>query len=130
MEACGVDELILSNALGTGGNPVRRAALAVGLPESHAGLITDRQCAGGMDAADVMEAYAVQALACIDGAGLQRSIVNQGGGALARGHPIGASGAINAVRLFHDLAKRGGGTDQATIAATGGIGSALVLRAR
>ena len=45
-----VDELILSNALGAGGNPARRVALAAGLPETVAGLSTDRQCAGGLDA--------------------------------------------------------------------------------
>ena len=45
-----VDEVILSNALGAGGNPARRAALAADLPRSVAGLTTDRQCAGGLDA--------------------------------------------------------------------------------
>ncbi|MFN3282058.1 MAG: thiolase family protein, partial [Tabrizicola sp.] len=45
-----VDEVILSNALGAGGNPARRAALAAGLPERVAGLSIDRQCAGGLDA--------------------------------------------------------------------------------
>ena len=45
-----VDELILSNALGAGGNPARRVALASGLPERVAGLSIDRQCAGGLDA--------------------------------------------------------------------------------
>ncbi len=84
---------------------------------------------GALHAAEVMEAYAVQAIACIQGAGLDPAIVNQGGGALARGHPIGASGAVNTVRLFHDLTQRGGGIGLATIAAAGGIGSALVLRA-
>ena len=79
-------------------------------------------------AAEIMEAYAVQAIACVQGAGLDPAIVNQGGGALARGHPIGASGTINAVRLFHDLCKSGG-TGLAAIAAAGGIGSALLLRA-
>jgi acetyl-CoA C-acetyltransferase len=74
----------------------------------------------------VMEAYAVQAMACIKGAGLDPAIVNRNGGALARGHPIGASGAILAVRLFHDL-KAGHGL--AAIAAAGGIGSALVVEA-
>ena len=74
--------------------------------------------------AEVMEAYAVQAIACVQGAGLDPARVNRGGGALARGHPIGASGAILAVRLFHDLA---GGTGLAAIAAAGGIGTALLL---
>ena len=45
-----VDEVILSNALGAGGNPARRVALAAGLPDRVAGLTIDRQCAGGLDA--------------------------------------------------------------------------------
>lgn len=74
--------------------------------------------------AEIMEAYAVQALAVIDGAGIDPQIVNPGGGGLARGHPIGASGAILAVRLFHGL-KQGRGL--AAIAAAGGIGTALLV---
>lgn len=77
---------------------------------------------------EIMEAYAVQAIACVQAAGLDPARVNQGGGALARGHPIGASGAILAVRLFHDLtADNGAGPGLAAIAAAGGIGAALVL---
>ena len=45
-----VDEVIVSNALGAGGNPARRVALAAGLPDRVAGLSIDRQCAGGLDA--------------------------------------------------------------------------------
>ncbi len=45
-----VDEVIVSNALGAGGNPARLVALASGLPERVAGLSIDRQCAGGLDA--------------------------------------------------------------------------------
>ena len=74
--------------------------------------------------AEVMEAYAVQAIACVDGAGLDPARVNLGGGALARGHPVGASGAVLAVRLFADLR---GGMGLAAIAAAGGIGTALLL---
>lgn len=74
--------------------------------------------------AEIMEAYAVQALAVIDGADLDPQIVNPSGGGLARGHPIGASGAILAVRLFHGL-KQGRGL--AAIAAAGGIGTALLV---
>ncbi|MDT8858411.1 acetyl-CoA C-acyltransferase [Paracoccaceae bacterium Fryx2] len=76
--------------------------------------------------AEVMEAYAVQAIACVQGAGLDPARANAGGGALARGHPIGASGAVLAVRLFHDL---GAGHGLAAIAAAGGIGTALLLEA-
>ena len=72
---------------------------------------------------EMMEAYAVQAIACVQGAGIDPATVNQRGGALARGHPIGASGAILAVRLFHDL--RTGEQGLAAIAAAGGIGTAI-----
>lgn len=74
--------------------------------------------------AEIMEAYAVQAIAVVDGAGLDPAIVNPAGGGLARGHPIGASGAILAVRLFHGL---GRGRGLAAIAAAGGIGTALLV---
>jgi acetyl-CoA C-acetyltransferase len=74
--------------------------------------------------AEVMEAYAVQAIACVQVAGLDPAIVNLGGGALARGHPIGASGAVLAVRLFHHLQA---GHGLAAIAAAGGIGAAMLF---
>ncbi|MFN3281017.1 MAG: hypothetical protein ACK40I_05050, partial [Tabrizicola sp.] len=76
--------------------------------------------------AEIMEAYAVQALAVMDAAGLDPAIVNPGGGGLARGHPVGASGAILAVRLFHGLRQ---GRGLAAIAAAGGIGTALLVEA-
>ncbi|MHA1548305.1 MAG: thiolase family protein [Alphaproteobacteria bacterium] len=79
-------------------------------------------------AVEVMEAYAVQAIACVDRAGLDSARVNLGGGSLARGHPIGASGAVLAVRLFHELA-RNGGRGLAAIAAAGGLGTALLVEA-
>ncbi len=74
--------------------------------------------------AEVMEAYAVQAIACVQAAGLEPLRVNTGGGALARGHPIGASGAVLAVRLFHALHD---GKGLAAIAAAGGIGTAMLF---
>ncbi len=69
----------------------------------------------------------MQGRACVQGAGLAEEITNLGGGALARGHPIGASGAVNAVRLFHELRRRGGGIGVAAIAAAGGLGTAVLL---
>jgi acetyl-CoA C-acetyltransferase len=75
--------------------------------------------------AEVMEAYAVQAMACVAAAWLDPAIVNIGGGALARGHPIGASGAVLAVRLYHHLRA---GHGLAAIAAAGGIGTAMLFQ--
>lgn len=84
-------------------------------------------CATDLNYAEIMEAFAVQAVAGQLGTGIPKEIINQKGGALARGHPIGASGAILAVRLFHDLTAANGGSGLATIAAAGGLGSALIL---
>ena len=78
--------------------------------------------------AEIMEAFAVQALACMRGAALPADIVNPAGGALAQGHPVGASGALLVVRLFHAL-RCGDGIALAAIAAAGGIGSAALFEA-
>lgn len=75
---------------------------------------------------ELMEAFAVQAIACARETGLPVDRINPGGGALARGHPIGASGAVNLVRLFHDM--ECGRSGLAAIAAAGGLGTALLLR--
>ncbi len=74
---------------------------------------------------EIMEAYAAQTIACVQQCQLEPSLVNRRGGAIARGHPIGASGAILAVRLFHEATlTRGYGL--ATIAAAGGIATAML----
>ncbi|PLW75039.1 thiolase family protein [Cohaesibacter celericrescens] len=80
-----------------------------------------------LDLAEIMEAFAVQAIACQRGAHINEAIVNMTGGSLARGHPIGASGAILAVRLYHALATTDG-TGLAAIAAAGGIGTSLIVK--
>lgn len=82
--------------------------------------------AGQLARSEVMEAYAVQAIAVVRGAKLDPARVNPEGGALARGHPIGASGAVLAVHLFHALRT---GSGLAAIAAAGGLGTALLLQA-
>ncbi|MCJ8143655.1 thiolase family protein [Ancylobacter sp. A5.8] len=78
---------------------------------------------------ELMEAAAAQALHNCRHAGLDPARINRGGGALARGHPIGASGAILAVRLFHELGREArGALGLAAIAAAGGLASALLLQ--
>jgi acetyl-CoA C-acetyltransferase len=84
--------------------------------------------AGDIDCVEIMEAFAAQAMAFIDAFGFSSSIVNVSGGALARGHPIGASGAILAVRLFHELrGMKTGSVGLAAIAGAGGLASCLLL---
>lgn len=81
-----------------------------------------------MDAVELNEAFAGQVLACCDELGLDPLRVCADGGALALGHPWGASGAVLVVRLFHQLVTRGEGRyGVAAIAAGGGQGVAMVV---
>lgn len=82
----------------------------------------------GVDRVEINEAFAAQVLACCDALGLDETRVCPDGGALALGHPWGASGAVLAVRLFtalvrHDAGQRG----VAAIAVGGGQGVAMLV---
>ena len=82
---------------------------------------------GDLGRVELMEAFAVQAMASIAALDLDPVRVNPEGGGLAFGHPVGASGAMLAVRLFHGLR---GGHGLAGIAGAGGVGAALLVQAR
>lgn len=73
------------------------------------------------------EAFASQVLACLDTLGLDPALVCPNGGALALGHPYGASGAVLATRLFSDLPP--GGLGLATLGIGGGLGLATLVEA-
>ena len=76
------------------------------------------------------EAFAAQSLACLMSMPeLDRSIVNPNGGAIAIGHPIGASGARILTTLVHELVRRGGGYGLATMCIGVGQGIAVVVHA-
>ena len=88
----------------------------------------------GMGVGDVSvfefnEAFASVALASIDDLGIPAEIVNPNGGAIALGHPIGASGNRLALTLLHELRRRGGGLGVAALCGGGGQGDALLVRA-
>ncbi len=84
---------------------------------------------GDIAVAEIMEAFAAQAMACAYETGLNPARVNPGGGALARGHPIGASGAILMVQLWAQLRAREPGTlGLAAIASAGGLGTAVLIQ--
>jgi acetyl-CoA C-acetyltransferase len=74
------------------------------------------------------EAFSAVALASIDDLGISADIVNVNGGAVALGHPIGASGNRIALTLLHELRRRGGGVGVAALCGGGGQGDALVVR--
>jgi len=75
------------------------------------------------------EAFAAVVLASVDDLSLSPDIVNPNGGAVALGHPIGASGNRLALTLLHELRRRGGGIGVAALCGGGGQGDALVVRA-
>ncbi|HIT79526.1 MAG TPA: acetyl-CoA C-acetyltransferase [Candidatus Faecivivens stercorigallinarum] len=76
------------------------------------------------------EAFASQSIASAKIAGWDRCMekVNVNGGAIALGHPVGASGARILVTLLHELKKRGGGTGLATLCVGGGMGVSAIVR--
>ena len=83
-----------------------------------------------IDVVELNEAFAGQVLACCAELGLDPERVCPEGGALALGHPWGASGAVLAVRLFSQLVRRPGGRlGLAAIAVGGGLGVAMVVEA-
>jgi acetyl-CoA acetyltransferase family protein len=83
---------------------------------------------GDLTAVELNEAFAVQSLACLaDWPELDPGIVNVNGGAIALGHPLGASGARILGSLAHELHRRGGGWGLAAICIGVGQGLAVVL---
>ncbi|MCI0183366.1 acetyl-CoA C-acetyltransferase [Sulfoacidibacillus ferrooxidans] len=82
---------------------------------------------GDMDLIEANEAFAAQALAVGQELGLDESKVNVSGGAIALGHPIGASGARVLVTLLYGLRRTGGKMGLATLCIGGGQGVAMVV---
>jgi acetyl-CoA C-acetyltransferase len=108
----GVDPAIM----GTGPIPASRKAL------SRAGwTIKD------LDLVEANEAFAAQALAVNKDMGWDPAIVNVNGGAIAIGHPIGASGARVLVTLLHEMKRRDAKKGLATLCIGGGMGIALTV---
>ncbi|WP_059171816.1 acetyl-CoA C-acetyltransferase [Bacillus sp. FJAT-27445] len=80
-----------------------------------------------IDLFEINEAFSAVALASNKIAGLDPEKVNVNGGAVALGHPIGASGARIIVTLMHELKRRGGGIGIAAICSGGGQGDAIMI---
>jgi acetyl-CoA C-acetyltransferase len=77
---------------------------------------------------ELNEAFACVGLASMDELGISDDIVNVNGGAIALGHPIGASGTRVALTLLHELRRRGGGLGAAALCGGGGQGDAILLQ--
>ena len=76
---------------------------------------------------EINEAFAAIALACLREIGFAEDVVNVEGGAIAHGHPIGASGAVLATRLLHSMQRDGLKRGVVTLCIGGGQGIALAL---
>ncbi|GAA5514719.1 acetyl-CoA acetyltransferase [Deinococcus carri] len=83
-----------------------------------------------VDLLELNEAFAAQSLAVVRDLGADPAQVNVTGGAIALGHPIGASGARVLVTLIHALRRLGKETGVASLCIGGGMGIAVVVRAR
>jgi acetyl-CoA C-acetyltransferase len=81
-----------------------------------------------LDIVEINEAFAAVGLVSTRKLGIDSSQVNPNGGAIALGHPIGASGARLALHLALELRRRGGGVGAAALCGGGGQGDALILR--
>jgi acetyl-CoA C-acetyltransferase len=102
--------------MGSGPIPASRKAL-----EKAGWKVSD------LDLIEANEAFAAQAIAVNKDMGWNADIVNVNGGAIAIGHPIGASGARVLVTLLHEMQKRDAKRGLATLCIGGGMGIALTV---
>ena len=110
--SCGVDPSLM----GTGPIPASKKAL-----ELAGWKIKD------LDLLEVNEAFAAQSIAVLKTLGIQEEKVNVNGGAIALGHPIGASGTRILVTLIHEMIKRNSKRGLATLCIGGGMGIAMCI---
>ena len=105
--------------MGMGPVPASKMAL------ERAGLTTD-----DLAVVESNEAFAAQACAVSNQLGLDPSIVNPNGGAIALGHPVGATGAIIMTKLVHELRRRSERYGMATMCIGGGQGISVIIDAQ
>lgn len=111
--SAGVDPSIM----GTGPIPASRKAL------EKAGLKVE-----DLDLVEANEAFAAQSIAVVKELGLDKENVNVNGGAIALGHPVGASGARILITLVHEMIKRESKYGLATLCIGGGMGEAVIVK--
>jgi acetyl-CoA C-acetyltransferase len=126
-EALGLEWLAEIGAAGNVAGP------DTSLQEQPANAVNHALAREGLTVADVdlfelNEAFAVVGLVSADKLGAPHEKVNVNGGAIAIGHPVGASGARLVLHLAYELNRRGGGIGAAALCGGGGQGSALLLK--
>jgi acetyl-CoA C-acetyltransferase len=122
----GVEPLCTIRSYATAG--VEPSIMGVGpVPATRKALRIAGLGLGDMDLVEANEAFAAQALAVAKELELDMDKVNVNGGAIALGHPIGASGARILCTLVHELIKRDGKRGLATLCVGGGMGVSMIV---
>jgi 3-oxoadipyl-CoA thiolase len=118
----------MARVVSTGVAGVEPSVMGLGpIPASRKALKRAELTARDLDIAELNEAFASQSLACIRDLDLDPDRVNPNGGAIALGHPLGASGARITTTLVHELSRRQGGYGLASMCIGVGQGIALVV---
>jgi 3-oxoadipyl-CoA thiolase len=118
----------LARVVSTGVAGVDPAVMGVGpVPASRKALARAGIGVADLDLVELNEAFASQALVCIDDLGLDPDKVNVNGGSIAIGHPLGSTGARLMTVLLHELRRRGGRYGLVTMCIGVGQGIATVV---
>ncbi|RPA62479.1 acetyl-CoA C-acetyltransferase [Aerococcus agrisoli] len=126
-EALGIKEMVSIASYATGG--VDPSIMGTGpIPTTRKALSKAGITAADLDLVEANEAFASQALCVSDALGLDMDKVNVNGGAIALGHPIGASGARVLVTLVHEMQKRQSVHGLATLCVGGGQGVSVIVK--
>jgi acetyl-CoA C-acetyltransferase len=111
-----------------GSKGVDPSIMGVGpIPSVKAALAKDNIKLEDIDLIEANEAFASQSIAVVNELGIDMDKVNVNGGAIALGHPIGASGARILITLLYEMIKRNSNLGLATLCIGGGMGEALIV---
>jgi acetyl-CoA C-acetyltransferase len=126
VERSGVEPLARIAAWTSAG--VDPARMGIGpVPAVRALLDKTKRTLADIDLIELNEAFAAQVIACARDLSLDLGKLNVNGGAIALGHPIGATGARIATTLLHEMKRRGARSGIATLCVSGGMGMAVLF---
>lgn len=126
-EELGVTPLAIIGGFASAG--VDPSIMGIGpVPATQKALKNANMKVADLELIEANEAFAAQALAVASELGLDKEIVNVNGGAIALGHPIGASGARILVSLLHEMKRRDAKAGLATLCIGGGMGEAVIVK--
>lgn len=127
--ALGLEVLAVIKGFGTKG--VDPSIMGYGpVPATKAALASAGWTVEDLDLVEANEAFAAQSLSVVQDLNINPEIVNVNGGAIAIGHPVGASGTRILVTLIHEMIKRDAKKGLATLCIGGGMGTSLLIERR